>query len=142
MPVFKQGYALIIGVGDYVGSGFASLPATISDATEVRKVLTDPTRCGYVEKQVRLLTGADAELYNMTTELARLAKEAPPDATVIIYFSGHGGRTAGFDSEIFLCPREADIKDLDHTALSQTEFAAALNKIRAQKVLVLLDCCY
>jgi hypothetical protein len=150
MPHFKGAYALLIGVGDYLVSpaparpGFRNLPATVSDAQAVARILTNPTFCGYLPDNVQLLLGEQATADNIRAAWKELARSADPQSTAVIYFSGHGGRAVGGQGQgqSYLCPREADPADLDHTAISGHEFSAALDHIPAQKLLVVLDCCH
>lgn len=143
MASFEQGFALVIGVGDYVGEGFASLPATVEDANAVARVLKDPARCAYPEDRVTVLTGNEASRRRILNALEHLAEQATPDSTVVIFFSGHGGQMhVGSSIETYLCPRGADINELDNSAISRDAFSAVLKKIRARKLLVILDCCF
>ncbi len=130
---FTHGYALLIGVG-------ADLPVTIRDASGLRDILVDPQRCAYPPEQVRLLTEAEA---NRTQILAGLdwlsaAAQSDPAATVLIYFSGHGGGTP----ESYLLAHGWQRDNLAATAVSATEFTAKLAAIRSRKLLTLLDCCH
>jgi len=143
MASFEQGVALVIGVGNYEGEGFGSLPATVQDATNIARVLKDAARCAYPEERVTVITGNMASRKRILDALDRVAEQASPDSTVVIFFSGHGGQIqteAG--TETYLCPRGADINELDHTAISRDRFSEALKKIPSRKMLVILDCCY
>ena len=57
-------HVLLIGVGDYIHSGFASLPATVRDTHALATILTDPSRCGCPPAKVHVL---------LTTEQATAA---------------------------------------------------------------------
>jgi len=139
----KGAYALIIGVGDYSHSRFASLPATVRDAEAIAAVLTDPNCCGYPPDNVQLLTGKWATADNIRTAFRSLAKATTPESTAFIYFSGHGGRALENGvRRTYLCPREADPEDLPHTAISGDEFSGLLSAIPARKLLVMLDACH
>jgi Caspase domain len=128
-----HGHALIVGVG-------ADLPVTADDARGVANLLQDPTRCAYPADQVKLLTGKDARRENIMTALEWLARQsqAEPDATAVVFFSGHGLERPAY----YLLPFGYDVNDLAHTAISGTEFTDLLRTIRAKKLVVLLDCCH
>lgn len=135
--------ALLIGVGNYTHQKFANLPATVRDVEVISDLLADPKRGGYPPDNIRSITDTDANASNIRTALQFLAQSADPQSTVLIYFSGHGGRALE-DSQwrTYLCPREADPGDLSHTAISGEEFSAALAAIPARRILVMLDACH
>lgn len=131
--VFQHGYAVVVGVG-------ADLPVTMDDAQGVAQVLRDPGRCAYQPDRVQLLTGEGARRDAVLTALDRLADQtrADPDATAIIFFSGHGLETPAYH----LMPYGYDLQDLIRTAISGVEFTAKLRAVNARKLIVLLDCCH
>lgn len=130
---FRHGYAVVIGVG-------ADLPVTIDDAQGVADLLRDPARCAYPSGHVQLLTGENARRDHILTALDTLAEQAQADseATMIVYFSGHGLETPDY----YLMPFGYNQADLHKTAISGGEFTERLRAIQAKKLLILLDCCY
>ena len=129
--LFTLGYAVVIGVG-------ADLPVTVTDATAIADLLQDPARCAYPPNQVNLLVGDQARRRHVLTALGWLAQVAGPDATAIVYFSGHGMETPNY----YLMPFGYNVTDLTGTAIAGEEFTACLRAIQAKKLLVLLDCCH
>lgn len=130
---FTHGYALVIGVG-------ADLPVTVEDANAVADLLRDAGRCAYPSENVTLLSSQQARREPILAALDALASRASgnPDATVIVYFSGHGLDTP----QGHLVPFGYDISDLDNTAIPGPLFSEKLRAIQAKKLLVLLDCCH
>ena len=57
---FRHGQALVIGVGN-------DLPMTVTGATALAGILTDPERCGYPADQVTLLVGSAARAEQLPT---------------------------------------------------------------------------
>jgi len=140
MENFENGYALIIGVG-------RDLPATIKDAKAMYEVLTDPKKAGYRKEQVTLLTGKAATKDGILTALHQLSQTVAqkPDATVIIYYSGHGGEAEeawGDDRSYFLLPYDYDTSDYTNTCIPAQDFVAKVNALEIQKSVILLDCCH
>jgi esterase/lipase superfamily enzyme len=134
--LFTQGHACIIGVG-------GDLPNTVDDAIGFAKILQDPERCAYPVEQVSLLTKEEAKRDNILAALDRLAQSTTPDATVIVYFSGHGYQvSSSMGTAYYLMAFGYDQNQLYSTAISGTEFATKLQTIPAKKLLVLLDCCH
>ena len=134
---FSHGYALLIGIGG------PDLPNTIDDARHLGSILIDPERCGYQKEHVTVLLDGSATRQSILDALADLSRIEDPEATVIVFFSGHGYRvTASLGEAYFLLPHGADLKQLSKTAIRGDEFTRSLAAIPAQKLLVLLDCCH
>lgn len=141
--LFSHGYALLVGVGQCDYSPY-SLPATSRDAQALYAVLTDPSHCAYPpgDGHIRLLTDARATREAILEGLAWLQERTAQDgdATAIVYFSGHGW--ADRSGRYFLIPRDTDPSDIPGSVLSGNAFTSALRWIRAQRLLVILDCCH
>lgn len=145
--VFENGYALLIGVGFY--EHCSSLPITISDATVMQQVLTDKNRAAYPSENVSLLipNGQKADYVTaakMETALnnfvEKVNKDTNPNKTVIIYYSGHGDV---HNKTHYLCPYDYRLwNDEVKNGISAAYFVEAINRINADRILVLLDCCY
>jgi len=121
----------VVGVG-------ADLPVTVTDATAIADLLSDPARCAYPPDQVKLLTGDHARREYVLSALGWLAQAAGPDATAVVYFSGHGMETPDY----YLMPFGYDMADLSGTAIPGQAFTEKLRAIRAGKLLVLPHCCH
>lgn len=136
MPkIFTQGHALVIGVGD-------DLPNTVMDAKGIAGILVDKGRCAYPSRQVRLLTGKEARRADILSGLDELSN-VDPESSVIVYFSGHGYRVENSNNKsYYLMPFGYSLNKLEQTAISGSEFAERVSAIKAQKLLLLLDCCH
>lgn len=133
---FVKGYALIVGVG-------ADLRNTIDDAQGLADILKDEERCAYPADQVEILTGPAADRNGILTALDTLTQRTDEDATVVVYFSGHGYQAStSVDDVYFLMPYGYDVNRLKSTAIKGNDFTTQLRSIPAQKLLVLLDCCH
>ncbi len=119
------------------------LPNTVDDARGLAQNLKDPGRCAYPADQVELLTGYGADRAGMLSGLDKLADRADENSTVVIYFSGHGYQVkSSLGDFYYLLPFGYDTELLKDTAISGVEFAEKLRAIKAQKMLLLLDCCH
>jgi hypothetical protein len=136
--VFTQGHALILGTGD------DDIPATATDATGIANILKDPARCAYPEAQVRVVTGPATTRQAVIEALEALQQAAGEEATVVFFYSGHGGYipAPGGGKEYFLKTRGFDIFRPYETGVSGKELAAYLGATPAKKMLLLFDCCY
>jgi hypothetical protein len=136
MSTFESGHALLVGVG-------ADLPNTEDDAKGLAQILSDQERCAYPAKNVVALTGEDATRSGVLGALDGLAARADANATVVLFFSGHGYQvSSSMGEKYFLMPYGYDVNALVKTAISGKEFADKLKAIPAKRMLVLLDCCH
>lgn len=145
MPTLTNAHALVIGIANY--QAINSLPATVlKDAQDMHDLLVAPDICGYPPENVHLLLDGQATQAAMRQALAGLAQRADPDSTVFFYISGHGGRIeSGPYAGEYLLPvdtRYTSDRALAESAISGTEFTAALSAIMARKLLVVFDCCH
>lgn len=136
-------YALLIGVGKTPNDSRLSLPTTVKDAEQLKTVLLDQSAARFPASNVRMLCNETASLLQIQNELKWLADEATanPDSTVIVYFSGHGGRLQ-HSQDYFLVPSDIDPGRLNDTVLWSSKFTELLRAIKAKRLLVLIDACH
>ena len=136
---FTDGHGLIIGVG-------GNIPITVDDAKGLHAILTNPDRAAYPVGQVKLLTETEATRNSILQAFDELAAQVKkkPNATVMIYYSGHGGEvvSAGKSSQYFLVPNDYDVSDFENTAITGEEFITKIRAIAAKKLIIILDCCH
>lgn len=136
---FSNAYALLVGIG-------ADLPVTVKDATALYNLLIDPSHAAYSKEQVVLLTETSATRQHILASLDWLIEKVSqnPEATVVVYYSGHGGSIESLDgkSEYFLVPYGFDRNIVADTAILGREFTEKIEAIKARKLVVLLDCCH
>lgn len=143
---FEDAHALVIGVSRY-----RHMPALrpTEDVAGVVAALTDPELCGYPVENVRVLLEERATRAAILDELAALARRTSARSTVLVYFTGHGGRVAadaesGQREAFYLLPVECQSRPrslLATTAISGEEWTAACNAIPAARLTIVLDCC-
>lgn len=139
---FDHGYALLIAVNENKTPRW-SLPAVANDVQRLYQVLLHPQRCAYPPQQVRVLQGPAAGREGILDGLDWLRRRAAEDplATALIYFSGHGWRALD-DGGYYLIPYDVQERRLRYTALRAEDFAAEVRRLKAPRLLVLLDCCH
>ena len=142
MAFFENGYALVVGIANY--AHVRKLPdSVLEDARSISRLLQDENYGGYPPGQVRLLTDAQATAVNIQSGLAWLAEKTGGEDTAVLYFSGHGGQIeTGPHAGDYLIPYEATAADLAGTAIADKNLITILNKIQAERLLVLFDCCH
>ena len=140
--LFERGHALLVGVGRSVYEPW-TLDITSRDAEQIKLALTDPRHCGYPSRNIRLLTDECATRANLLAGLEDLGRKVAeaPEATVIVYLSGHGwlDRNTGRYS-LLLSDTTPD--DFAGTALWSEDFTAALRGLDPARLLVVLDTCH
>ena len=141
---FAHGCTLLVGVGACKIANL-SLSATVADARTLRGALTDPQLCAYVDdaEHVRSLSEDTATRQNIIDGLEWLASRAAKDseATIVVYFSGHGLVTKPSGSYV-LVTHDFDWAAPTSTGIEAAEFTKALRSIPARRLLVFLDCCH
>jgi hypothetical protein len=143
MPTLPNAHGLVIGIAAYQHA--RPLPPT-SDARDIHDLLVDPAHCGYDPAQVTLLEDAGATAAAIRSALADLATRTHADSTVLLFFSGHGGRVAdGPHAGEYLVPVDGDPatpETIAATCLAGAEVSAALAVIPARRLVAVFDCCH
>ncbi|MFM9888350.1 MAG: caspase domain-containing protein [Burkholderiales bacterium] len=139
---FKHGYALLIGVGQHNVDSRLSLPVTVNDVAALERTLIDPRLCAYPRDHVRAHVNEAATNSNILQGLAWLKTRAnaDPEATMLIYFSGHGWVSP--DERYFLVSQDTIAGAVADTALPATAFTNVLRDVAAKRLLIVLDCCH
>jgi uncharacterized caspase-like protein len=144
MAHFKHGYALLVGVGDCKYTQW-SLPVTVKDVAAIKDVLTDASLCGYGndDDHLWLLCNDMATKAGIMAGLQWLQSIAKqdPEATIIVYYSGHGWLNPA-DGSYYLIPHDVRPTKIADSAVAGSDFTRALQAIKCQKLLVILDCCH
>ena len=137
---FEHGYAVVIGV-DANQIRELALPPVAGDVRAIHEVLTHPERCAFPAENVRFLSGAEATKANILAALTWLrdTAAADPQATAILYYSGHGATEKG---QYFLIPYDVQYGSILTAAIKAEEFNDLIRNNPAKRLLVMLDCCH
>ena len=142
--LFNQGYALLIGVGECAYQPL-SLPVTVKDTQAIYAALIDPELCAYPNdrEHIRVLNNEEATRSKILEGLKWLKEKAEiePEATIFVYYSGHGWFKKD-DNSFYLIQHDVKIRKLENTALSGKAFTEALREIQAERLLVVIDSCH
>lgn len=140
-------WAVLIGVEEYSDASIPSLQYPADDVDALRSTLIE--HAGYRDDHVVVLKDADATVDSVRTTLGTwLPRQVSDSDMVFIYFSGHGGaepsiredREDGTEKYMLLSNTKAD--DMYGTALPMSELARIFARIRADKLLYVMDACY
>jgi uncharacterized caspase-like protein len=139
---FNHGYALIIGVGTTKEPKW-SLTATVRDAQALKAVLTDPNFCAYPDNldHLRLLHDQGATRVAILDGLKWLKEKAAadPEATIILYYSGHGIIES---EQYYLIPHDFVRTDIPQTAFAAQTLTEMVRDIKAKRLWVIIDSCH
>ncbi|MBN1815589.1 MAG: caspase family protein [Anaerolineae bacterium] len=140
--IFKQGHALIIGIGSYAHP-VGNIPISVSDAQAVQAVLCDPQRCGYPPAQVTLLHDAQTTRQGIVAALDSLAGSLSADDTFVLYYCGHG--EYGEDGDYYLTAHDTQMvgqRIKKDTGIRAAELIALLREIKAKRLLLIFNACH
>jgi hypothetical protein len=141
---FNKGYALLIGVGESAYKPL-SLPVTVKDTQAIYAALIDPELCAYPDNKehIQVLNNAEATRSAILDGLKWLKEKAEADreATVLVYYSGHGWVNET-DNRYYLFQHDVKPSKPATSALSAEAFTDALRQIQADRLLVVIDSCH
>ena len=141
---FTHGYALLIGVGESAYRDL-SLPVTVKDTQAIYAALIDPELCAYPDdkEHIWVLNNEDATKTAILGGLNWLKEkaESDPNATVFVYYSGHG-LVDKKTNHYYLLQYDIKPNKLASSALSAETFTDALRQIQAERLLVVIDSCH
>jgi hypothetical protein len=137
----------VVGVSEYRDPSLADLDFAKDDAVAVHSLYR---QLGIPDEQVIKLLDQEATLANIKRSLGTdLVKHATnPDDTVLIYFAGHGEREADRSSadsdgySKYLLPHDVRPDDLFGSALSMEELSRILQRLRSERVVLIIDSCF
>ncbi len=141
---FRQGHALIIGIGSYAYMTGADIPISVTDARAVESVLCDPRRCGYPPEQVTLLHDAQTTRQDVVDALDAFAGRLEVDDTFLLYYCGHG--EYGEDGDYYLTTHDtrttAGWRVKQGTGIRAAELIDLLRRIPAKRLLLIFNACH
>lgn len=128
-------HALIVAVSRYRDPKLSTLRAPGADAARLASVLADPD-IGDFEVDV----SEDEELPQLTRRIARFFSDRRPGDTLLLHFSCHGVKDDR--GELYLAAADTELDLLSATGLSSSWLNDQIDRSRARRSVVLLDCCF
>ncbi|MEU3620689.1 caspase family protein [Streptomyces sp. NPDC006872] len=131
----RERQALIVVTSAYDDPGLGALRAPTDDAEALAEVLGDPDVGGF---EVEVLTDPDSQ--RLRTKVEDFFADRSPRHTLLLHFSCHGVKnTAG---KLFLATTDTRRNRLASTAMPAEYVSGMMLASRAQRAVILLDCCY
>lgn len=130
----EKSYALMIGVGQRPTDSPA-FAITEKDALLMKQRLSND--CGFEDSKLKVLTKPETKKATILEQLDVLIANTQNGADlVVVFFSGHGAK---LNNDYYLVALDSDT---NQNLIKTSEFVERLDKINADKLLVLLDCCH
>ena len=141
LPSREHDVAVVIGIEDY--HDIAKSEFSADDARLVKNYLVS---LGFRETNIQLLINGDASGAGFGKTMKHwLPDHVKPDSTVVFYYSGHGAPDVTSDParpEAYLVPYDGDPNYLADTGYKVETLYDTLGKLKASKVVVVLDSCF
>ncbi len=127
--------ALIVASYQYDDPGLQQLRAPVQDAETLAAVLSD-TKIGGFEVQTVLNQAA----HLVTRTMEHFFADRDLDDLLLVHYSGHGVKDESGD--LYFVAANTELDYLAATAISADFVSRLMNRTRARRVVLLLDCCY
>jgi len=127
--------ALILAGDRYDDSAFSSLRAHARDVDALTRVLADPSIGGF---EVRSLMNRPA--HEIAFEIEEFFSDRDPENLLLLYLSCHGVRGAA--DRLYFATTTTRLHRLAATAVSSVFITEQMERSRAKRVVLMLDCCY
>jgi tetratricopeptide (TPR) repeat protein len=139
---YRESWAAIIGIDNY--ANWQKLQYAVHDALGVKDMLIQ--KYGFKPDHVFTLLDAQATRQNILSLLGDKLGGATVqrEDRVLVFFAGHGAtRKLASGRELgYIIPVDADLTDLEGSAISMTNFQDISEAIPAKHVLFVMDSCY
>jgi hypothetical protein len=127
--------ALVVATDRYDDEALRELAAPAADANALADVLGDPELGSF---EVDILSNASSSA--VAEHVERLLVERRPSDLVLLHFSCHGLKDDS--GELYLAATNTKPQYLASTAVDAAMVNRLIRRTRAQRVVLLLDCCY
>jgi len=139
---YRESWAAIVGIDDY--ANWQKLQYAVHDALGVKDVLIQ--KYGFKPDHVFTLLDGQATRQNILSLLGDKlgGAQVQHEDRVLVFFAGHGAtRKLASGRELgYIIPVDADLADLEGSAISMTNFQDISEAIPAKHVLFVMDSCY
>ncbi|HKB35667.1 MAG TPA: S41 family peptidase [Gemmataceae bacterium] len=145
-PKPSQPYVVLVGINEYADKQITPRPHAEDDVKALYDLVTNKDYLGVDADHVRLLLGKEdaqrksqpATKDNIVKALEWL-KDAKQDDLVVFAFFGEGASLGERGDRRCYLASDSTLKDRDKTAVAAATLGDAFNKLKSQKILVLLD---
>jgi hypothetical protein len=133
----QDNYAVVVGIQKYENVSDAEF--AVNDARAMRRHLL---ALGFPDQNITFLTDSQATKSGIDKYVAGwLPDHASKKSKIFFYFSGHGANDP-VSHQAYLVPWDGDPSFLSATGYSISHLYRQLNKIKAGRLIVVLDSCF
>ena len=137
-PVHSDDFAVVVGVEKYA----EDLPPAEFATNDAKAVFKHLRALGVPARHIVFLSNDRAGRSELVKNIERwLPMNVKPDSHVYFYFSGHGAPDPQ-TGEAYLVGFDGDPSDLADTAYPLSRLYAHLSRLKAKKVIAMLDSCF
>jgi EAL domain-containing protein (putative c-di-GMP-specific phosphodiesterase class I) len=127
-------FAVIIGVTD-CHADLQPIPSAQCNAEAIQRILQDSTIGDFDHIELQL----NPELGTMQRSIGKVLAQCQAEDLALLYFSGHALSTT--DGELYFAARDTE-PAIFETAIPAQFIQKALDRCRAKRQIVILDCCF
>ncbi|WP_027930277.1 DEAD/DEAH box helicase [Amycolatopsis thermoflava] len=131
MEYEQKFHGLFVGIDNYESPAFGQLKYAKKDALALHALFSDTFK-----SKATVILDAAATKDRLTTEIGHLRASSTEQDIVVVTYSGHGTHDG------FLATRDAEPNRLAETALSLDQLFDLAREIKAEAVVLVLDCCF
>ena len=142
--LFRQHWAVIVGVSRYSDSRIPSLRYADADAKYFYNWLVSSNGGRYAPSNVKLLIDENATSRNIKDALFNWLRRAIEEDVVIIYFAGHGSPDSPDSPDnLYLLPYDTQYDNIAATGFPMWDVETAIKRfIKAKRIIVIADACH
>lgn len=129
-------YLLVVGINNYPNNRL-KLDAAVPDAKDMEEAFKKYGSALFQRVESKLLLDSQATKKNILDGLDWLQKQAKPNDIAVMFYAGHGSVA----DQWHLLPVDVNVKDLQHTGISNDTLRAKLGNLPCSRLL-LLDACF
>src|SRR5580692_10534797 len=129
-------HALLIGVSEFADQRLARLNAPANDVIAFRGILQDSSLGNFDSVELSL----NQDFLAVRDHISRFFSDRSPDDVLLLYYSGHG--ILGRGNRLFLATGDSNLDTPRTRSNSAQEIRDFIDDSRAQRQIVVLDCCH
>ncbi len=134
-------YVLLIGAANYPNWPQMNIPNVHVNLQELASLLSDPDYCGIPSEKITIIQDEDVE--NTSSAIYDFFDGIQTrNATVILYYSGHGLQSIKAMDDLFLATKNIRENKFESSAIRISELRKLFSDCAAARKILLLDCCY
>ncbi len=133
-------YALLIADSEYEDPAIRNLKTPPRNLEMLKEVLVDPEIGNFAPSDVTSLLNKPLE--DVKDAISDFFSNKKIKDLLFLYFTGHGYRGKQTDDHLYLAVKDTKMESKNATTVSDAFISREIAQCRAQKQVIILDCCY